>query len=205
MDVILLERVERLGQIGDVVKVKNGFARNFLLPRKKALRATKENRALFEARRVQLEADNLKLRGEAEAMAKRMEGLTVSLLRQASDKGQLYGSVSARDIAEAVTKAGYTVGRDQVALDKAIKDLGIHAVRVALHAEVKIAVKVNVARSEAEAELQLTDPAKLAASAEAFFEKPRLPEVEQGQAEARAEAEGAAAAPAEDAPAKRPR
>ncbi|WP_341704400.1 50S ribosomal protein L9 [Ferrovibrio sp.] len=155
MQVILLERVENLGQMGDVVKVKDGYARNFLLPRKKALRATDANRAVFETQRAQLEAQNLAKKGEAEKVAAKMEGTAVALLRQAGDSGQLYGSVSARDIAEAVTAAGFSVNRNQIVLSSPIKMVGVYAVKVVLHAEVSTEVKVNVARSEAEAEAQV--------------------------------------------------
>lgn len=154
MEVILLERVEKLGQMGDVVKVKPGYARNYLLPQKKALRATKDNLSDFETRRTQLEAENLQRRDEAEAVAKRLEGLSVLMIRQAGDSGQLYGSVTARDLAEAITEAGVTVDRKQVALDKAIKVLGLHTVRIRLHPEVVVAVSANVARSQAEADTQ---------------------------------------------------
>lgn len=155
MEVILLERVEKLGQMGEVVKVKDGYARNFLLPRKKALRATVANKAVFEKQRAQLEAQNLQKKGEAEKVAAKMQGLSVALLRQAGDSGQLYGSVSARDIAEAVTEAGFTVTRGQVNLTTPIKTVGVTSVPVVLHPEVTVEVKVNVARSEAEAEKQV--------------------------------------------------
>ena len=151
MDVILLERIERLGQIGDVVKVKPGFARNFLLPTKKALRATEENKKRFEAQRAQIEANNLKRRQEAEKISDKVNGLKVVIIRQASETGILFGSVSTRDIAEGVTKAGFTIDRAQVKLDKPIKTLGLHDVRVALHPEVIVKVTANVAKSEDEA------------------------------------------------------
>ncbi len=154
MEIILLERIEKLGQMGDVVKVKPGFARNFLLPRKKALRATEENKRRFEGRRGQLEAESLKLRSEAEKAAAKMEGLDVILVRQAGEAGQLYGSVNARDIATAVTTAGFTISRRQVRLDKPIKALGFYGVHVDLHPEVTIGVNANVARSEEEARIQ---------------------------------------------------
>lgn len=154
MDVILLQRVEKLGQMGDVVKVKPGYARNYLLPQKKAVRATKENLARFEAERAQLEAQNLKRREEAERVAERVAGLAVVLLRQAGETGQLYGSVSARDIAKAATDAGLTITRQQVVLDQPIKALGLYQVRIVLHPEVVIAITVNVARSLEEAEKQ---------------------------------------------------
>jgi len=154
MDVILLERIERLGQIGDVVKVKQGFARNFLLPTKKALRATEENKKRFEAQRAQIEANNLKRRQEAEKVSGKVDGLKVVIIRQASETGILFGSVSTRDIAEGVTKAGFTIDRAQVKLDKPIKTLGLHDVRVALHPEVIVKVTANVAKSEDEAAAQ---------------------------------------------------
>lgn len=154
MEVILLERIEKLGQMGDVVTVKPGYARNFLLPRKKAMRATKSNMAVFEAQRAQLEAENLKRREEAEAVAEKLDGMSVVLIRQAGDSGQLYGSVTARDISDAVTEAGVTINRNQIAMDKVIKTLGLHAVKVRLHPEVSVEVTGNVARSEEEAVTQ---------------------------------------------------
>lgn len=154
MDVILLERVEKLGQMGQVVKVKAGFARNFLLPKKKALRATKENLAYFEAQKVQLEARNLELKKEAELVAGKVNGLTVVVIRQAAESGVLYGSVSSRDVAEAVTTAGTSIGRAQVAIEDPIKTLGLFKVRVVLHPEVSVSVTVNVARSTEEAAVQ---------------------------------------------------
>jgi len=164
MEVILLERVEKLGQMGEVVRVKDGFARNFLLPRKKALRATDANRKRFENERADLELHNLQLKSEAEQIAKRMAGVSVIVVRQAGDTGQLYGSVSNRDVSEALIEAGYKVDRRQVVLDTPIKTLGVHAVRVNLHPEVAIMVGVNVARSAAEAQAQ-------ASSGVAFVEK----------------------------------
>ncbi len=155
MDVILMERIEKLGQMGDVVSVKPGYARNYLLPQKKALRATKDNLARFEQERSQLEADNLKRREEAERVVKDLEGLTVTLVRQAGESGQLYGSVNSRDISESVTAAGVTIDRKQVALDAVIKTIGLHPVRVQLHPEVSVEITANVARSEEEAEAQL--------------------------------------------------
>jgi large subunit ribosomal protein L9 len=155
VQVILLERIERLGQMGDVVNVKPGFARNFLLPQKKALRATKQNLEVFEQRKAQLVADNLQRREEAEAVSKKMVGLTVSMVRQAGESGQLYGSVNARDIAEAVVAAGFTVQRGQVVIDKPIKAAGVHSVRVTLHPEVTVTVGVSVAPSQDEADAQL--------------------------------------------------
>ena len=154
MQVILLERVEKLGQMGDVVDVKPGYARNYLLPRHKALRATEENRQAFEARRVQLEADNLARRDEAEKVSDDFDGLTVVLTRQASESAQLYGSVTKRDIADAVGEAGYTIQRDQVALDRPIKTVGLHPIRIRLHPEVFVTITANVARTQEEAEAQ---------------------------------------------------
>ena len=154
MEVILLERIEKLGQMGDVVTVKNGYARNYLLPRKKALRATEESRKHFDTQRVQLEANNLEARQEAETVAERMAGLSVVMVRQAGDTGQLYGSVSARDIAAGVSAAGFTVNRRQISLDRVIKTLGLHTARIALHPEVAVEITVNAARSEQEAKLQ---------------------------------------------------
>jgi large subunit ribosomal protein L9 len=154
MEVILLERVEKLGAIGDVVKVKNGFARNYLLPNKKALRANEANKKLFEANRSRIEADNAERKTEAEKSAKGVDGKTVQLIRQASNTGQLYGSVSARDIAEALDGVGAKVGKSQIVLDRPIKAIGVHEIRIALHPEVAVTVKVNVARSPEEADLQ---------------------------------------------------
>ena len=153
-EVILLQRVEHLGQMGDLVKVKPGYARNFLLPQGKAIRANAANRERFDRERAQLEAQNIKRREEAERLSERMEGLSVVLIRQAGDGGNLYGSVTTRDIAEATTAAGLTISRDQVYLPHPIKTLGLYDVRVALHPEVSIAVRVNVARTVEEAERQ---------------------------------------------------
>ncbi len=154
MEVILLERVEKLGHIGDVVTVKNGFARNYLLPNKKALRANESNRKLFEANRAKIEADNAERRAAAEKDSKHVDGKTVQLIRQASNTGQLYGSVSARDIVEALEAEGAHVTKSQVVLARPIKSIGMHEVKIALHPEVAVAVQVNVARSPEEAELQ---------------------------------------------------
>jgi large subunit ribosomal protein L9 len=154
MDVILLERVEKLGGIGDVVSVKPGFARNFLLPRKKALRANEANRKVFEANRAQIEADNAARKATAEKDSKGVDGKAVTLIRQASNTGQLYGSVSVRDIVEALEAEGVKVQKNQVVLDKPIKAIGVNTVKVALHPEVSVTITVNVARSPEEAELQ---------------------------------------------------
>ena len=154
IDIILMQRVEKLGQMGQVVKVRPGYARNFLLPQGKAIRASKDNMARFEKERAQLEAQNLKRREEAERVAERVAGLSVVLIRQAGESGSLYGSVSARDIASACTDAGLSLDRDQVMLDVAIKTVGMSQVRVMLHPEVAIQVGVNVARTVEEAEKQ---------------------------------------------------
>jgi large subunit ribosomal protein L9 len=154
MQVILLERIGRLGQMGDVVNVKDGYARNFLLPQKKALRATDDNRKRFEKDRAQLEARDLDLKKEATAVSGKLEGKTFVAIRQAGDTGQLYGSVSTRDISDIITAGGFTVDRRQIVLDKAIKNLGLHKVKVQLHPEVVLPVTLNVARSEEEAERQ---------------------------------------------------
>jgi large subunit ribosomal protein L9 len=154
MEVILLERIEKLGTIGDVVKVKNGYARNFLLPRGKALRANDANRKVFEANRENIEAQNAERRTAAEKDAQKVDGLKIQLIRQASNTGQLYGSVSARDLAEALETEGHKVAKNQIMLDRPIKGIGVHDVRIALHPEVAVTVHVNVARSPEEAELQ---------------------------------------------------
>jgi len=154
MDVILLERVSKLGQIGDTVKVKDGFARNFLLPNGKALRATEANKKKFEGMKAQIEAQNLERKQEAEAVAKKVDGKSVILVRQAGETGQLYGSVSTRDIADALTKDGTTVERRQIVLNAPIKTIGLHVLPVALHPEVEVKITVNVARTPDEAERQ---------------------------------------------------
>ena len=154
MEVILLERIEKLGQMGDVVKVKSGYARNYLLPQKKALRATDANRQHFEVQRTQLEAANLEHRAEAEKVGKKLKGLSVVMVRQAGEAGQLYGSVNARDISTAVTEAGFAITRQQVELNQPIKALGLHPVRVSLHPEIGVEVIANVARSQDEAKVQ---------------------------------------------------
>lgn len=164
MEVILLERVERLGQMGEVVTVKDGFARNFLLPQKKALRATDSNKAVFEADRARLEAENLERKTEAEKVAASMAELKVVMIRAAGESGQLYGSVSSRDLAEAVADAGVTISRSQVVLDRAIKTLGLHEVVVRLHPEVAVTVTVNIARSEDEAQTQFETGAAVVAN-----------------------------------------
>jgi large subunit ribosomal protein L9 len=176
MQVILLERVENLGAIGDVVKVRDGFARNFLLPQKKALRANDENKKLFEARRAEIEARNAETRSTAEKASKKVDGESYVLIRQAGEAGQLYGSVSSRDIADEIAKTGAKIDRSAVVLDKPIKTIGLYDVRVRLHAEVSINIKVNVARSQDEAERQARGENVIASAIEA----------ERAQAEAQA-------------------
>lgn len=172
MQVILLQRVAKLGQMGEVVKVKDGFARNFLLPQGKALRASDANIKSFEARKAQLEADNLETRKEAETVAARLDGQVFVVIRSAADSGALYGSVTARDASDAATAGGFTVNRGQIVLDKPIKDLGMHSVSVVLHPEVTAKITLNVARSVEEAELQASGKSiqELAAEAEAAAE-----------------------------------
>jgi large subunit ribosomal protein L9 len=196
MDVILLERIERLGQMGDVVSVKPGYARNFLLPQQKALRANKDNMAYFESRRVELEAANLSRRKEAEDVAVKMEGLTLVLIRQAGESGQLYGSVSARDVAEAIVEAGFHIERNQVQMAQPIKILGLHSERIALHPEVVVDVTLNVAPSEEVA----ADQASRGGSAAQFAER----EAAEMQAGAAAEPVVAEAAVAADEAAEEP-
>src|SRR5580692_3007581 len=180
MQVILLERVEKLGQMGDEVRVKDGFARNFLLPKKKALRATKANREYFQTRKAELEAHNLERRKDAEAVAKKLHGQSFMLIRQAGDRGQLYGSVSPRDVAVAMEQAGFKVDRNQVHISQAIKAIGVFTVPVVLHPEVRVNVSMNVARSEDEAERQArgenvlaerTEQEEAVAAAEEMFEE----------------------------------
>lgn len=154
MEVILLERVAKLGQMGETVRVKDGFARNFLLPAGKALRATKDNKARFESMKVQLEARNLELKNEATKVGESLNGTEVVLVRQAGETGQLYGSVSTRDLADALTAAGFTVARSQIVLNHPIKTIGLHDVPVSLHPEVDVTIRANIARSAAEAERQ---------------------------------------------------
>ena len=172
MQVILLERVAKLGQMGDVVKVKDGYGRNFLLPQGKALRATESNIKSFEARKAQLEVQNLETRKEAEVVGAKLDGQAFVVIRSASDSGALYGSVTTRDVADAATEGGFTVNRGQVVLDRPIKDLGLHSVSVVLHPEVSVRITINVARSAEEAELQASGKSiqELAAEAEAAAE-----------------------------------
>jgi len=192
MEVILLERIEKLGQMGDVVNVRAGYARNFLLPQKKALRATEENKKQFEARRAQLEATNLERRTEAAKLGEKLDGLSVVIVRQAGDAGQLYGSVNARDIAVAVSGAGVTITRPQVGLQNPIKALGLYPVRVLLHPEVAVTVTANIARSEDEAKVQAkTGKAVLTGAAAEAAEEAARPrkgkDVEAAEAAAAAE------------------
>jgi large subunit ribosomal protein L9 len=154
VDLILLERVDKLGRMGQIVKVKPGYARNYLLPQKKAMRATKDNLAYFETQRAQLEANNLHRKSDAGDVAAKLEGLTVALIRQAGESGQLYGSVAARDIADAVTAAGFTVDKRQIVLDRPIKTLGLHPLRVMVHPEVAVTITANVAQSDEAAKMQ---------------------------------------------------
>ena len=167
MKVILMERIEKLGQMGDVVNVKPGFARNFLLPRGKAMRATEANRAHFEVQRAQLEAVNLEQCSEAQAVADKMMDVSVVLVRQAGDAGQLYGSVNARDISDALTEAGFTIARNQVRQAIPIKNLGLHMVLISLHPEVSIEITANVARSAEEAAIQAETGMAIMTQAEA--------------------------------------
>ena len=217
MELILLERIEKLGQMGDVVNVKPGYARNFLLPRKKALRATKENLAHFEVERKQLQASNLERRSEAEKIAGEVDGRSAIIIRNAGETGQLYGSVNARNIAEAITGEGVGISRNQVVMGRPIKSVGLHEMRIVLHPEVSVTVTVNVARSEeeagrqaktgravtaasedeAEAEAEAAEAAAMAA--EAFLEQPPEPEAEP-EAEAQPEAELAPSEEPESAP-----
>jgi large subunit ribosomal protein L9 len=202
MQVILLERIENLGQMGDVVRVKAGFARNFLLPKKKALRATDENLKVFESRRTQLEADNLKRRDEATQVGGKLDGLKIVVVRQAAETGQLYGSVTLRDIADDITRAGFTVQRSQIMLGAPIKTTGVYEVGVALHPEVKVKVTINVARSTEEAETQAAGGNQAIADAEKYFDKPPAPATEAETAEAQAKPESK---PAKEPKAKKAR
>jgi large subunit ribosomal protein L9 len=203
MDVILLERIEKLGHIGDVVKVKNGYARNFLLPRGKALRANEANRKVFEANRTKIEADNAERRTAAEKESKTLDGVSIQLIRQASNTGQLYGSVSARDLADALEAQGHKVAKNQIVLDRPIKAIGVQEVRVALHPEVAVAIRVNVARSPEEAELQAQGVDVMADMFErdvaGFTEEMEVGEADADSGEAPAEAADASEDEASDA------
>jgi len=193
MQVILLERVEKLGQMGDEVRVKDGFARNFLLPKKKALRATKANRDYFQAQKAQLETQNAERRKEADAIAKKLDGKGFILIRQAGDRGQLYGSVSPRDVADAMEKAGFKLDRHQVSISQAIKTIGLFSIPVVLHPEVKVNVTVNVARSEDEAARQArgedvlaerTEAQEAVVAAEELFEEGAAPKTDAEEGDA---------------------
>jgi large subunit ribosomal protein L9 len=192
MQVILLERVEKLGQMGDEVKVKDGFARNYLLPKKKALRATEANREYFKTQKTQLEARNLERKKEADGVSGKLSGKTFVMLRQAGDRGQLYGSVSPRDIADVVTAGGFSISRGQVPLDKAIKTIGLHEVNVVLHPEVRVKVTINVARTDDEADRQARgedvlaevaeeEAVEAAPAAEALFEEGAGPKQDEAE------------------------
>jgi large subunit ribosomal protein L9 len=184
MQVILLERIEKLGSIGDEVKVKDGYARNFLLPRGKALRANQANRAVFEANRARIEQQNAERRSQAETDAKKVDGVSIQLIRQASNTGQLYGSVSARDLAELLEAEGHKVAKNQIVLDRPIKAIGVQEVKIALHPEVSVMIKVNVARSPEEAELQAQGVdvmAQMFERDETGFTEDRDPNIEPGE------------------------
>jgi large subunit ribosomal protein L9 len=205
MDVILLERIEKLGAIGDVVKVKNGFARNFLLPNGKALRANESNRKVFEANREKIEATNAERRTEAEKDAKTVDGLKLLLIRQASNTGQLYGSVSARDLAEALEAEGHKIAKNQIVLDRPIKTIGVQDVKIALHPEVAVTISVNIARSPEEAELQAQGKDVMAEMFEkdvAGFTEEFDPNAEPGEIASEPAREAASATDEEEAPAE---
>jgi large subunit ribosomal protein L9 len=200
MQIILLERIEKLGQMGDLVNVKPGYARNYLLPQGKALRANKANMERFESERAQREADNLAQRSEAETEAKKMDGLAVNMVRAASEMGQLFGSVTSRDIAEAVTEAGFTIDRSQVVMDRAIKALGLTETRIRLHPEVSVSVIVNIARSLAEAETQLkTGIAVTGEGNDEVDDAPAEQQASHAEANAANDADADAAATSDDA------
>jgi large subunit ribosomal protein L9 len=197
MQVILLERVEKLGQMGDEVRVKDGFARNFLLPKKKALRATKANRDYFQAQKAQLEAHNLERKKDADAIAKKLDGQSFILIRQAGDRGQLYGSVSPRDVAAVVEAGGFKIDRNQVQISQAIKAIGLFTLPVVLHPEVRVNITINVARSEDEAERQArgenvlaerTEQEEAVSAAEDMFEEGAAPAADGEASEESAEA-----------------
>jgi large subunit ribosomal protein L9 len=199
MDVILLERIEKLGAIGDVVKVKNGYARNFLLPNGKALRANDSNKKVFEANRERIEAQNAERRSAAEKESKTIDGTTVQLIRQASNTGQLYGSVSARDLAELLEAEGHKLAKNQIVLDRPIKAIGMQDVKIALHPEVSVTIHVNVARSPEEAELQAQGVdvmAQMFERDEAGFTEERVEGLEPGEIAPETEGDEA---PAEEA------
>ncbi len=198
MQVILMERIEKLGLMGEVVNVKPGYARNYLLPQGKARRATKDNIELFEQQRSQLEADNIERRDEAEKDGAKLEGLTVTLIRQAGESGQLYGSVNARNLAEAITEAGFTISHDQVSRDQTIKTLGLHPVKIRLHPEVSASITANVARSESEAETQASTGQVVSEEEQRAVEEAAAAETEAALAVITAEEEAAEEAAAEE-------
>ena len=187
MEVILLERIRSLGQMGDLVSVKDGYARNFLLPQGKALRATKENQARFETQRVELEARNLEQKKEADAVGERLNEQIFVAIRQAGDTGQLYGSVSTRDISEMITEGGFNIARRQVVLSQPIKELGLHTVAISLHPEVEVHVTINVARSQDEAQRQARGEDVLVLRDEGIELQTYDPDAEEGEAGARSE------------------
>jgi large subunit ribosomal protein L9 len=201
MQVILLERIAKLGQLGEEVRVKDGYARNFLLPNGKALRATQENRAKFEGLRTQLEARNLETKSEAEKLSAKIDGQTIVLIRQAGETGQLYGSVTGRDIADALTQAGFSVSRQQIVLHTPIKMIGLHPIPVSLHPEIEVKVTANVARSPSESERQARGEDLTQRGDDAAFEtfKEDDDRGSRRDREDRAEGGGAEAAPAADA------
>jgi len=203
MEVVLLERVAKLGQMGDVVNVKNGFARNFLMPQGKALRATKANLAQFDAQRAQLEANNLETKKEAEALAGKLDGQQFIVIRSASDAGSLYGSVTNRDAADVATEGGFTVDKRQVVLSAPVKELGLHDMSVVLHPEVQVTITINVARSVEEAELQASGKSiqelQAEADAEADFD---IAELFDDVGAAARDDDDEDMAPVEDAPAE---
>ena len=186
MEIILLERIDRLGQMGDVVNVKNGYARNYLFPQHKALRKTADNMKLFESKRKEYEAINAKLKSEAEEMAKKMAGLSVTIIRQAAETGQLYGSVTGRDICDAIAEAGFKIQRRQVKINEAFKVMGMFDVAIALHPDVEQTVRVVIARSEVEAKKVKEKKAKAAKAEKAEAVKAEEPKAEKTE-EAKAE------------------
>src|SRR4051794_24181446 len=205
MEVILLERIEKLGAIGDVVKVKNGYARNFLLPNGKALRANDSNRKVFDANRARIESQNAERRSVAETESKDIDGVTIQLIRQASNTGQLYGSVSARDLAEALEAQGHKIAKNQIVLDRPIKAIGMQDVKIALHPEVSVTIHVNVARSPEEAEMQAQGVDVMAQMFEkdvAGFTEDRDPNAEPGEIADEAPAEATEPAAESDAAAE---
>lgn len=203
IEVILMERVERLGQLGQVVKVRPGYARNFLLPQRKAMRATKSNMEVFEKQRAQLEEHNAKMRGDAETMAKELAGVTVMLVRQASESGQLFGSVTARDVAEAATAAGHKIERSLIVIPTPIKAIGLFPVKAKLHPEVTVTITVNIARTEEEGRLQKERGAAATAKAQAAAAAAELPPIDTSMFDAPPVAAAEETADADAKPAKK--